>query len=285
MTSEAILDDPELELITPFLPEATRGIISALHALHGQIRQGIFSTTDESLARVKLAWWRDELERLLSHEPSHPATQALADALRHSRLDARQQSGEELSGELGDLLEGLLMQLEARLYNDDDEMLLHCWRSDAVLIVSGARLCGVNADAGLEAARHYGMARALARLVLHFEADRRSGRCWLPEARLKALSLSPESLLKAPPDRHSRVELLTPLADLATHYFDSASDVEVSDRLQRDALRPAVLMATASMQALSRARKTDFQDRPVGRLRQLFGIWRAARREARACRH
>lgn len=274
MSGDARQEDPELELIAAFLPARQRLAILSLHALYAEIRMGVFSVTDESLARVKLGWWRDEIERMLNHQASHPVTKALADKTDIGRLD---------TGELGDVLEGVLMQLEARLYNDDDEMLLHCWRNDAALVVSGARLVGAESASALKAARHHGMARGLARLVLRFDVDRRAGRCWIPEPRLKDRQLTPNALFRENPDTATRVALLAPLADLADAYVQSAGLEDVEGE-ERQRLRPAVLMAMSDMHALARLRKTDYRGHLPGQLSRLFNIWRTARREARASR-
>jgi 15-cis-phytoene synthase len=270
MGRDARLTDPELELIAPFLSNDGRDAILALHELFGEIRRSVFSVSDESLARVKLSWWRDEIERMLNQQANHPATRQLASCADIDRLD---------TGELGDALEGLLMQMEARLYNDDDEMLLHCWRRDAALLVSAARLAGATSEVALHAARQYGLARGLARQVLHFETDRRAGRCWIPEPRLKALEIRPETLLKQSPEMATRIALLNPLADMAEARYQTANDIELSNQ-EREFLRPAILMATSSLYALTYMRKRKFSDRPMGYLRRLFFIWRTARREA-----
>ncbi len=261
---------PDLQLISAFLPGSDRESLQRLHALVGEIRHGVFSVSDESLARVKLAWWRDELSRLLDGQGQHPASQALISAQPEapSRLDG---------GELGEILEGLLMRLEGRGYNDADELLLHAWRDQGALAVCSARLAGAVHDDTLAAARDLGLAHALAGTVSDFENERRQGRIWIPLDWQREAETSPESILRSAPDTATMERLLTPVLAMAEERFAAAA----KPCPQRASLRGPALLAALAMQDARRCQGKRWQARRRSGLATLFRAWRAARQELR----
>lgn len=51
--------------------------ITTLLALHKEINEVLIECKEASVARVKLAWWRAELENTLAAQPNHPISKAL----------------------------------------------------------------------------------------------------------------------------------------------------------------------------------------------------------------
>ncbi len=48
-----------------------------LHAFHSELREVVSHCSDPGLARIKLAWWREEIQRMLNHQQRHPVTRNL----------------------------------------------------------------------------------------------------------------------------------------------------------------------------------------------------------------
>ncbi|MDN5863694.1 MAG: squalene/phytoene synthase family protein [Gammaproteobacteria bacterium] len=69
-----------LHLARLFSPPALRARTTAIGALYVEFESIIDQPRDLNVARMKLAWWRDELGRLEMGEPAHPATKLLATA-------------------------------------------------------------------------------------------------------------------------------------------------------------------------------------------------------------
>ncbi len=268
--------DAELELIRPFLPEDVGPGQATMLQLAGEIEYGILSVTDLSLARSKLAWWGTELARLMEGEARHPVTRQLTRVAETSLLSG---------GELSEILEGLRMCLEGRIYNDEDEMLLHCWRREGALSVGISRLAGATSEAQLATARDLGIGRGLARILTRFDEDRDAGRCWLAEPLIRAANLSPEALLREAPDAAQRREMLTPLADMAEARLSEGLE-QMTELEVRRPLIAAALRAVAAQHALKRARKRQFEKLYSIRERGIGGgvlkLWRSARRFAQA---
>ncbi|QPT39872.1 squalene synthase HpnD [Oligella ureolytica] len=58
--------------------EAQQPHLTAILALHKEISEVLIECKEASVARIKLSWWRSELEQSLRGNPSHPITKALS---------------------------------------------------------------------------------------------------------------------------------------------------------------------------------------------------------------
>src|SRR5947208_2323256 len=65
-----------------FLPPERRRAITALYAFCREVDDVVDDCTDTDVARVKLAWWRNELVAIYSGRPQHPVAQALRAVVR-----------------------------------------------------------------------------------------------------------------------------------------------------------------------------------------------------------
>ena len=65
-----------------FLPPDTRRAITAFYALCRELDDVVDECHEERVARLKLAWWRSEVERLYAGAPEHPVGQALLPHVR-----------------------------------------------------------------------------------------------------------------------------------------------------------------------------------------------------------
>lgn len=265
MTEPDLSADPELSLIRPFLPAEHRAAPLLMYQLADALREGVFSVSELPLARAKLAWWESELGRILEGSPDHPISRALAEHGAADRLDA---------AELAELPEGLLMRLDGRLYNDMDEVLLHAWRNEGALAVCAARLAGATRPETLNAARDFGLARELGRIIRDFEEERRAGRLWIPADHLAETGFRSEELLRTAPDAETRRRLLAPILDAARQRLAGT----MTACPDRSTLRAPALLAALSRRSAEKTLRQGRRAEP-GPLARLFTVWRAARRE------
>ena len=61
-----------------FLSPERRKAITALYAFCREVDDVVDNTTETSVARMKLTWWRTQVEQLFSGSAEHPVMQALA---------------------------------------------------------------------------------------------------------------------------------------------------------------------------------------------------------------
>lgn len=267
MNDTAVASDPELALIRPFVPSDHRERALVIHELMAAMREGVFSVSELSLARAKLAWWETELASLFEGRPQHPVSRRIADLGGSEILDA---------GELLELADGLSMRLDNRLYNDMDELMLHAWRTEGAQAVCAARLAGARHDDTMDAARHLGLARGLACIVRDFDEERRAGRLRIPAPVLQQAGTDVEQVLATAPDLRTRRALLEPVRTLARDHLTRAM-TPCSDR---STLRAPALLAVLGITAADRRCRRPHRGAP-GPLARLFTVWRAARRESR----
>lgn len=64
-----------------------RDRLALLFAWHAEVRGILTAVSDAGVARLKLDWWRDEIERTFAGQPRHPLALAMADQLDLPRLD------------------------------------------------------------------------------------------------------------------------------------------------------------------------------------------------------
>lgn len=79
-----------------FSPHDQRARVRATAALFIELEAIVTRFNDMHVARTKLAWWRDELERMRNGMPTHPATRLLAE-----------QPGNNADPALADLITGM----------------------------------------------------------------------------------------------------------------------------------------------------------------------------------
>ena len=55
-----------------FQPPESRHALIVLFAFHYEIHEALLASSDPGVARIRLQWWRDELQRLFDHQSDHP---------------------------------------------------------------------------------------------------------------------------------------------------------------------------------------------------------------------
>ena len=71
---------PVREFVLRFAPEALRSTVAALLDVERELAATARDGLDHAVAHARLDWWDEELERLATAAPRHPATRALAAA-------------------------------------------------------------------------------------------------------------------------------------------------------------------------------------------------------------
>ena len=66
---------------TLYYPPETRHKLFCIHAFANELAGILTECTDPGVARMKLAWWYDEVQRLYKKQPRHPVTKELLHSL------------------------------------------------------------------------------------------------------------------------------------------------------------------------------------------------------------
>ncbi|MES2324808.1 MAG: squalene/phytoene synthase family protein, partial [Pseudomonadota bacterium] len=154
-----------------FLPPERRRAITALYAFCREVDDTVDECTDQSIARIKLAWWRNEVSTMYAGKPSHPVMQALAPHLASYQLqEAHMQA----------IIDGMEMDLDQTRYLDYPAMQRYCWHVASVVGILSASIFGFTDPKTLAYAEKLGLAFQLTNIIRDVGEDARKGRIYLP---------------------------------------------------------------------------------------------------------
>jgi phytoene synthase len=249
-----------------FLPPERRRAITALYAFCREVDDTVDETTDQSVARIKLAWWRNEVAQAYSGTPTHPVMLALQPHLQP--YDLKQEH-------LQAIIDGMEMDLDQSRYLDYPNLRKYCWHVAGVVGILSASIFGVTNPQTLQYAETLGLAFQLTNIIRDVGEDARKGRIYLPISELQQFNVTAADLLNA---RHSeRFEALMKFqADRAQGLYDEA--FALLPRADRRAQRPGLMMAAIYRTLLGEIERDGFhvlkQKISLTPLRKLWLAWK-----------
>lgn len=215
-----------------FLPPERRKAITALYAFCREVDDIVDETSEISVARMKLAWWRSQVEQLFeSNQAEHPVMQALSPHIATFGLT---------SDRLHAIIEGMEMDLDQHQYQDWTSLRNYCWHAAGVVGELSASIFGYTQPQTLDYADKLGLAFQLTNIIRDVGDDARRGRIYLPLEDLQRFHVTPEEILSR---QHS--ERFTALMKFQTErarscYRDAMLALPEEDRRTQ---RPGLLMA------------------------------------------
>lgn len=214
-----------------FLPAERRRAITALYAFCREVDDIADDVSDVNVARAKLGWWRSEVASLFAGHPTHPVTKALEPARRQFGIDAHR---------LGEIIDGMEMDLSKKRYRDWEELRLYCHRVAGVVGQLSAGIFGYSNPQTIHYAEHLGLAFQMTNIIRDVGEDARRDRVYLPQDELAKFSVPVGDLLAA---RHSPAfEKLMAFqtARAQSLYNDAFANLPAEDR---KAQRPGLIMS------------------------------------------
>jgi phytoene synthase len=249
-----------------FLPPERRRAITALYAFCREVDDTVDETSDQSVARIKLAWWRTEVSNMFKGSPTHPVTQALQPHL--AAYDLREQH-------LQAIIDGMEMDLDQSRYLDYAGLRKYCWHVAGVVGILSASIFGVTNPQTLQYAEKLGLAFQLTNIIRDVGDDARKGRIYLPVSELQQFNVTAADILNF---RHSeKFEALMKFqADRARAVYDEA--FALLPKEDRRAQRPGLMMAAIYRTVLDEIERDDFkvlnQRISLTPLRKLWLAWK-----------
>ena len=230
-----------------FLAPARRRAITALYAYCREVDDVVDESKDENIARIKLGWWRNEIDQMFRGNPQHPVTQALSPCIAPYSLTQER---------LSEILDGMEMDLLQTRYLDFKGLERYCYLVAGVVGLCAADIFGRRRDETLEYARNLGMAFQLTNIIRDVGEDARRGRVYLPVNELQRFKVPVADILNA---RHSEnfVCLMQFQYERAEHYYQAAfAALPVEDRR---AQRAGLIMAAIYRALLVEIHRDGFQ--------------------------
>jgi phytoene synthase len=249
-----------------FLPPERRRAITALYAFCREVDDTVDECTDESIARIKLAWWRTEVSSMYIGAGTHPVMQALQPHLAIYNLEEKHMQA---------IIDGMEMDLNQSRYLDYPAMKAYCWHVASVVGILSASIFGATNPQTLEYAEQLGLAFQLTNIIRDVGEDARKGRIYLPVNELQQFGVTAADLLNA---RHSdKFEALMrfQVARAQTAYDDAFALLPPEDRR---AQRPGLMMAAIYRALLGEIGRDNYhvltQRISLTPLRKLWLAWK-----------
>jgi 15-cis-phytoene synthase len=249
-----------------FLPPERRRAITALYAYCREVDDVVDEIRDPGVARLKLEWWRGEVDRMFAGEPQHPVTQALLPHLQPFDLTRSR---------LREVIDGMQMDLDQNRYLDFTGLALYCRRVAGVVGEMASMIFGRTDPRTLEYADALGLAFQLTNIIRDVGEDALRGRIYLPNEDLQRFGVSIGDILAR---RHSErfVELMRYEAARARDQYRRA--YALLPEADRRAQRPGLIMASIYWTLLDEIERDDFKvlDRRTALtpIRKLLLAWR-----------
>jgi len=249
-----------------FLPQERRRAITALYAFCREVDDVVDEVVDPQLAGTKLAWWRQEVGRLVAGDPQHPVTRALLPALAPYGVTAQR---------LNEILDGMEMDLMQTRYLDFAALERYCYCVAGAVGLLAAGIFGYADARTLEYAKHLGTAFQLTNIIRDVGEDARKNRIYLPVEDLQRFGVTAADLL------HARVSpgfpaLMAFQAARARSYYGKA--MAQLPAVDRRAQRPGLIMAAIYAALLAEIERDGFrvltQRTSLTPLRKLWIAWK-----------
>ncbi|MFZ9677191.1 MAG: presqualene diphosphate synthase HpnD [Quisquiliibacterium sp.] len=230
-----------------FLPPRQRSAITALYAFCREVDDTVDEIADPEVARIRLQWWRTELQRLFTGHPEHPVTRALEPHLTQFGIDAPR---------LQEIVDGMQMDLDQTRYLDFSNLRLYCHRVAGVVGTLSAGIFSDGDQACSEYAENLGVALQLTNIVRDIGEDARRGRIYLPIEDLQRFKVSAKDFLDA---RYTEgfEALMRFQAERARSFYRKAFEL-LPDTAVR-AQRPGLIMAAIYASLLDEIQDDGFR--------------------------
>jgi 15-cis-phytoene synthase len=229
-----------------FLPVERRRAIVALYAFCREVDDAVDESSDPQVAATKLAWWRHEVANLFAGKPQHPVTKALQPFTGRFGL-----SGQHL----GEIIDGMEMDLTQTRYLDWKGLELYCYRVAGVVGLLAAGIFGYREPQTLEYARDLGIAFQLTNIIRDVGEDARKNRIYLPMEDLQKFGVPAADILGC---KHSEQfhELMRFEAERARARYAAA--FRALPDVDRKAQRPGLIMAAIYQALLAEIERDGF---------------------------
>ena len=230
-----------------FLPAPRRRAITALYAFCREVDDAVDETSDPSVARIKLAWWRNEVSAIFGGTPQHPVAQALKAVVagfgvREAQLQA--------------VIDGMTMDLEQQRYPDYAMLERYCDLVAGAVGLMSAQIFGYSDPATRRYARDLGIAFQLTNIVRDVGEDARRGRIYLPQDELDRFGVTAADILAARDSTGFRSLMRFQVERARAIYRRALGALPAIDRR---AQRPGLIMAATYRALLDAVERENFR--------------------------
>ena len=238
----------------------------AFYAFCREVDDVVDECSDPQLAATKLAWWREELDRLYAGQPQHPVTHALKTVLMEFNLPQEQ---------LLEIIDGMEMDLQQTRYPDFKALSLYCYRVASVVGLLAAEIFGYTDRQTQKYAHDLGMAFQLTNIIRDVGEDARRGRVYLPIDELKRFDVPLSDILDSRYTENFRHLMEFQIERAEQYYVQAMAQLPSVDRKSQ---RPGLVMAAIYRTVLEEIKRDNCRvlthRTSLTPLRKLWIAWR-----------
>ncbi|NLY28619.1 MAG: presqualene diphosphate synthase HpnD [Alcaligenaceae bacterium] len=214
-----------------FLPPERRRAITALYAFCREVDDVVDEILESSVARMKLVWWRNQVELLYQGKAEHPVMQALAPHIHAFGLQEDQFYA---------IIEGMEMDLDRNRYENWESLRRYCWHVAGVVGELSAAIFGYSQPETRTYAVNLGLAFQMTNIIRDVGDDARRGRIYLPLDELEHHGVTEQELFEATHSDRFEALMQAQTERARTLYRDAMRALPEADRR---AQRPGLMMA------------------------------------------
>lgn len=254
-----------------FLPEQKRKAIMALYAFCREVDDVVDEIHEDQVARAKLGWWREEIQRLFHGKPQHPVTLALKPLLDHFKLDEKY---------FVDIIDGMQMDLDFNHYDNFEDLSLYCYRAASAVGLLTVEIFGYENKQTLRYAHDLGMALQLTNILRDVREDAKRDRVYIPASELQQFGVNVSDFLK-PETPDNVYKLFKFQADRARKFYQQAlENLPDEDRYnQRSGIMMKVIYETLLDELELDGFKVLEHQIKLTPLRKIWLAWQTSRKE------
>jgi phytoene synthase len=230
-----------------FLPAPRRHAITVLYAFCREVDDVVDEVTEPAPARLKLAWWRNEIAAVFGGRPQHPVALALTDVVGRYPLPREHFDA---------IIDGMAMDLDQTRYQDFATLERYCYRVAGVVGLLSAEIFGYEDPATRTYARTLGIAFQLTNIIRDVGEDARRGRIYLPQDEMSRFGVSNADILGRKPTPAFQALMAFQVERARANY---ASAFAALPRRDRRAQRPGLMMAAVYRALLAEIERDGFR--------------------------
>ena len=256
-----------------FLPTKQRNAMMVLYAFCREVDDIVDADMDSSIAKIKLQWWREEIERVFQDQAQHPVGRALQPVIK--QFDLAQEYFQEI-------IDGMEMDLQQNRYQTFSELSLYCYRVASVVGLLSAEIFGYTHRDTLKYAHDLGMAFQLTNIIRDVHEDAARDRIYLPQEDLEKFNVSNADILHNK-ESENFYRLMQFEADRAKDYYHKA--ISQLPDIDRYTQRAGLIMAAIYRSTLEEVESDGFkvltQRVSLTPLRKFWLAWKTLFQEKR----
>ncbi|MCI0400404.1 MAG: squalene/phytoene synthase family protein [Gammaproteobacteria bacterium] len=258
---------------TLFLPLEARTAVTTLHAFGFEIDEVVRGCSDPGVARMKLQWWREEIQRASEGRARHPLGQSLHPIIKQYQLPVEN---------FLHIIDCTEITINGTTYNTFSELAQHCECTSGLIWLMSTIVTGYHDPQTLEYGRKLGSAIQLATVIQDIRKDAAAGRLFIPRDDMQQMTVDVHDLLTSNTTDKLKGLVHVQIDRAREQIHQSVRGLPERDRwLQLHGVIMAEIVLATLNEIESDGYRVFEQHMTLTPLRKLWIAWRIMRREKR----